>query len=83
MIREEIIQKVNAFLIEEFEIDEEQISPEANFKDDLGLESLDFVDIVVVIERDFGFKVKSEDMINIRKLSDLYDYIERQVKVTE
>ena len=83
MIREEIIQKVNAFLIEEFEIDEEQISPEANFKDDLGLESLDFVDIVVVIERDFGFKVKSEDMINIRKLSDLYDYIERQVKVTD
>ena len=83
MIREEIIQKVNAFLIEEFEIDEEQISPDANFKDDLGLESLDFVDIVVVIERDFGFKVKSEDMINIRKLSDLYDYIERQVKVTD
>jgi acyl carrier protein len=79
MTRDEIIEKVNAFLIEEFEIEEGQIAPDANFKDDLGLESLDFVDIVVIIERDFGFKVKSEEMINIRKLSDLYNYIEKQV----
>lgn len=80
MTREEIIEKVNGFLIEEFEIEETRISPEANFKDDLELESLDFVDIVVIIERDFGFKVKSEDLIHIRQLSDLYNYIEEQVK---
>jgi acyl carrier protein len=80
MTREEIVEKVNGFLIEEFEIEENRISPEANFKDDLELESLDFVDIVVIIERDFGFKVKSEDLIHIRQLSDLYNYIEEQVK---
>lgn len=79
MTKEEIIEKVNAFLIEEFEIEEGQIAPDANFKDDLGLESLDFVDIVVIIERDFGFKVEGEEMINIRQLSDLYNYIEKQV----
>ena len=83
MTRDEIIEKVNAFLIEEFEIEKGQISPDANFKDDLGLESLDFVDIVVIIERDFGFKVKGEDMMNIRQLSDLYTYIEKQVNVTD
>jgi len=83
MKKEEIIAKVNAFLIEEFEIQENQISPDANFKDDLGLESLDFVDIVVIIERDFGFKVKSEEMIHIRKLSDLYNYIEQKINVPE
>ena len=83
MTKNEIIEKVNAFLIEEFEIEEDQITPDANFKDNLGLESLDFVDIVVIIERDFGFKVKSEDMIHIRVLSDLYDYIEQQVKNPE
>jgi acyl carrier protein len=80
MTREEIIEKVNGFLIDEFEIEESRISPDANFKDDLELESLDFVDIVVIIERDFGFKVKSEDLIHIRQLSDLYNYIEEQVK---
>lgn len=83
MTRDEIIEKVNAFLIEEFEIDEERIRPEANFKDDLELESLDFVDIVVIIERDFGFKVKGEEMVNIRQLSDLYDYIAKQLGITE
>ena len=83
MTRDEIIEKVNAFLIEEFEIEKDQIFPNANFKDDLGLESLDFVDIVVIIERDFGFKVKGEDMMNIRQLSDLYTYIEKQVNVPD
>ena len=48
MTREEIIEKVNGFLIDEFEIEEARISPDANFKDDLELESLDFVDIVAV-----------------------------------
>jgi len=81
MTRDEIIVKVNAFLIDEFEIEEDKIAPNANFKDDLGLESLDFVDIVVIVERDFGFKVNGEEMINIRQLSDLYDYIDQQVNV--
>lgn len=75
MTKEEIIKKVNAFLIDEFEIDENQISPTANLKDDLEIESLDFVDIVVIIEKDFGFKVNSEEMVDIRTLQDLYDYI--------
>lgn len=83
MTKDEIIEKVNAFLIDEFEIEESQIAPGANFKDDLGLESLDFVDIVVIIERDFGFKVKGEEMINIRQLSDLYNYIEKQINVPD
>jgi len=79
MTKADIIEKVNAFLIDEFEIEEDLISPDATFKDELGLESLDFVDIVVIIEREFGFKVKGEEIVNIRKLSDLYDYIEKQV----
>lgn len=83
MTRDEIIEKVNAFLIEEFEIDEDKIRPDANFKDDLGLESLDFVDIVVIIERDFGFKVNGEEMVHIRQLSDLYNYIAKQLDITE
>lgn len=79
MTKADIIKNINAFLIDEFEIEEDQINPEADFKNDLGLESLDFVDIVVIIEREFGFKVKSEEIIHIRQLSDLYDYVDIHV----
>jgi acyl carrier protein len=79
MTKEDIIKNINAFLIDEFEIEEDQINPDADFKNDLGLESLDFVDIVVIIEREFGFKVKSEEIIHIRQLSDLYDYVDKHV----
>ena len=79
MTKENIIKTVNDFLIDEFELDKEALLPDAHLMDDLEIESLDFVDIVVIIEKDFGFKVKNEDMVNLRTLSDLYDYIETQV----
>ncbi len=79
MTKEEIIEKVNEFLIDEFELEPTQIKPEALLKEDLEIESLDFVDIAVIIEKDFGFKVKNEDMVNVRTLGDLYDYIYQQV----
>lgn len=75
MQRNEIADIINNFLVNEFEIDESKLVPEAHLKDDLGLESLDFVDIAVIVEEEFGFKMKGEDMGNVSKLSDLYDYI--------
>lgn len=78
-MKADIIKKVNDFLIDEFEIDPNKLKPEANLKDDLGIESLDFVDIVVIIEKDFGFKVKREDMINVSTLESLYQYIEKNI----
>jgi len=79
MNKEEVVQIINNFLIEEFELNPEQIKPEALLKDELGLESLDFVDIAVVIEKEFKFKVKGEEMIKIRTLDDLYNYIFKTV----
>lgn len=75
MTREEIIGTINNFLIEEFEIEESQISPAAHLKDDLGLESLDFVDIAVIVQKEFGITLKGEEMTAIKTLKDLYDYI--------
>ena len=49
MNRNEIEEKVRNFLIEDLEIDEEKISPDALLKEDLGIDSLDFVDIVVIV----------------------------------
>ena len=79
MERKEIEEKVKAFLIEDLEIEEENIAPEAKLKDDLGIDSLDFVDIVVIVEKNFGFKIKPEEMQGIVTLSQFCDYLESKV----
>lgn len=79
MTREEIIKITNDFLIEEIEIDPSAISENSSFKDDLGIDSLDFVDIVVIVERKFGFKIKAEEMRGVTKLGGFYNYIEEKV----
>ena len=79
MTRQEIEENVREFLIDNLEIDEEKIHPEALLKDDLGIDSLDFVDIVVIIERRFGFKIKPEEMAGVQTLRQFCDYIESKV----
>lgn len=79
MKKEEIIEKVNEFLVEEFEIEEDLIKPEATWKD-IGIDSLDFVDIVVIVDNTFGIKLKGEDMADVKTLSDFYNFIESRVK---
>lgn len=79
MTRQEIEENVREFLIDDLEIDEEKIHPEALLKDDLGIDSLDFVDIVVIIERRFGFKIKPEEMAGVQTLRQFCDYIESKV----
>jgi acyl carrier protein len=81
MQNEEIIKKINQLLIDEIEIDEEQISPSADLKKDLGIDSLDFVDLFVIIENNFGFKMKAEEMTDIKKLEDFYAYVIRRVNL--
>ena len=81
MTRQEVVNIINTFLIDEFELSSEQVVPEAQLKDDLGLESLDFVDIAVVVEKEFGFKVKGEEMVSVHTINDLYDYIFEKVKM--
>jgi acyl carrier protein len=79
MTRTEIEEKVKAFLIDDLEIEEENIYPEARLKEDMGIDSLDYVDIVVIVEKNFGFKIKPQDMANVKTLSQFYDYIESQI----
>jgi acyl carrier protein len=80
MTRENIVKTINGLLIEEFEIDEKVITPEAHLKNDLGLESLDFVDIAVIVQKEFGLTLKGEEMTSIRTLQNLYDYIDKCIQ---
>ena len=76
---QEIVNKINDFLVEEFEVEPEKIEPQGNLKETLNLDSLDYVDLVVVIESNFGFKVKGEDFVNIKTFQDFYDYINSKI----
>ncbi|MDR2427027.1 MAG: phosphopantetheine-binding protein [Endomicrobium sp.] len=77
MTREEIIRTVNEALIKEFELEAEKMKPEANFFADLGLDSLDAVDMVIVLEQAFKIKIRTNYQVEkIMTLKDLYDYIE-------
>jgi acyl carrier protein len=79
MNKEVIIEKINDFLIDEFEVESEDISPDANLKETLELDSLDFVDLVVAVESNFGVKLVGEDFINVKSLNDFYTLIENKL----
>lgn len=79
MTKETIIEKINDFLIDDFEVEEEELMPAANLKDAIGLDSLDFVDLVVAVESNFGVKLVGEDFVNIITLQDFYNLIERKL----
>lgn len=80
MTRTEIEEKVKAFLIDDLEIEEENIYPESRLKEDMGIDSLDYVDIVVIVEKNFGFKITNpSEMTTVKTLTQFYDYIESKI----
>jgi acyl carrier protein len=70
-----IIDKINGFLSDEFEVDTDRMQPGANIRQVLELDSLDYIDLVVVVENNFSFKVKPEEFIRIITFQDFYTYI--------
>ncbi len=75
-IDREIITKTNKVFEESFEIEPERLLPQAHIFTDLGLDSLDIVDLIVALQNQFGIKIRSEeDVRNIRTLQDLYQFI--------
>ena len=75
---EEVRQRVVDVLAEEFELDSVRLTPEATLYDDLGLDSLDAVDMVVVLEKAFGVKLSDEEAVRaVRTMQDLFELIIR------
>ena len=73
MTDDKVIEIVNQCLIEEFELDPGTITPEARLVEDLGFDSLDFVDMVVVLQKAFGVTLREEPRIReVRTLGDLH-----------
>jgi len=75
MDRAQIIETVNEFLIEEFEADAADLVTDDNMHDTLDLDSLDYVDLVVLVDENFGFKITAEDFETIKTFDDFYNFI--------
>ena len=82
--REEIIRLTNEALKKEFELTDAKLVPTAHLQQDLGLDSLDAVDMVVVLEQKFGITLRQGyDLRTIITLNDLYDFIEKLARAHE
>ncbi len=79
MSNEDIKQKLNEILIEEFEVDEEVIQPQAPLSVSLDLDSLDYVDLVVLIEANFGVKLGEADFAGMVTFEDFYRVVQKKV----
>ena len=75
----EIQEKVNAFLTEELEINPDLIMPEARLKEDMGVDSLEIVDVIVFVDEAFGFKMKPEDFKQMATYGQFCDFIAQKV----
>ncbi|MBQ7273386.1 MAG: acyl carrier protein [Bacteroidales bacterium] len=76
---EEINEKVKNFLVEDLEIEEEKIEGGARLKEDLGIDSLEIVDVVVLVEDQFGYKMKPEDFKELHTLDQFTKFIQDHI----
>ena len=70
-----MIKKMVSVLASEFEVEEEILKPEANIKETMHLDSLSLVDMVGLVDEEFGVEIKTADLPTIKTFADLYDYV--------
>jgi acyl carrier protein len=74
----QVHQRVAQIMVEEFELEPESLQPDASLYEDLGLDSLDAVDMVVALEKAFGMKMSDEEAVRaVRTLGDLFELVSR------
>lgn len=84
MTDQEIIERINRSLAEEFEIDLAEMTPETTLFEDMGLDSLDVVDLVIVLETAFAIKIREEEAIRkIRTLGDIHTFVINKKRAME
>lgn len=71
----EIVTKVNELMQSGFEIEPGKLQPGARLKEDLGLDSLDAVDMLVYLEENFGSRIEGERLMQVKTLTDVYTLV--------
>ncbi len=75
MEKNELIAKMNSVLAGEFEVEESSITPDANIKETLELDSLSLVDMIAIVEEEFGVEIKGQNVGQVKTFANLYDFV--------
>jgi acyl carrier protein len=69
-------ERLKKLVVEQLGVDEEEVTPQASFVEDLNADSLDLVELIMSLEEEFGMEISDEDAERIQKVSDAVEYIE-------
>ncbi len=75
-----VAEKVKGIIVEQLGVDEEEVTPDASFVDDLGADSLDQVELIMAFEEEFGIEIPDEDAEKITRVKEAVEYIEGHAK---
>ena len=71
-------ERLKKIVVEQLGVEEDQVTPEANFVDDLNADSLDLVELIMSLEEEFGTEISDEDAERIRTVGDAVEYIDER-----
>lgn len=75
-----LTERIIKLIAEQFNVNEEDITLETSFKDDLNADSLDLVELIMALEDEFGLEVEDEEVESIKTVGDAKDYIKRNLQ---
>ena len=75
-----VADKVKSIIVENLGVDEDEVTPDASFQEDLGADSLDVVELVMALEEQFGVEIPDEDAEKITRVREAIEYIETHAK---
>ena len=76
---EDAYSKIKAIIVDTLAVEEDKVTPEANFRDDLGADSLDLVELIMAFEDEFGGEISDEEAQEITTVGEAVDYLEQHL----
>lgn len=79
MTKEQIFEKVKGIIVDQLGVDEDEVTLEASFLNDLGADSLDLVELIMAIEEEFDIEIPDEEAERIQTVNDAVEYIKENL----